>query len=78
VQAVVVIAAFAGAPSSVAGAVLVVSVLLSFWGWGHMQAELALNPDLDEARRARWRMLLACVPGAIALYWLLHVRPDER
>jgi hypothetical protein len=71
VQAVVVIAAFAGA-------VLVVSVLLSFWGWGHMQAELALNPYLDEVRRARWRMLLACVPGAIALYWLLHVRPDER
>jgi hypothetical protein len=78
VQAVVVIAALVGAPASVVGAVLVVSVLLSFWALGHLQAEIALNPYLDEVGRARWRIALASVPGALALYWLLHVRPDER
>jgi hypothetical protein len=57
--------------------VLVVSLLLSFWALGHLQAEVALNPYLDAVGRTRWRMALVCVPGAVALYWVLHVRPDE-
>lgn len=76
-QALVVVAAFAGLPSAVAGVVFVVSALATFWSWGHLQAEVALNVYLDDAQRARWRILLACVTGAFALYWLLHVRPYE-
>jgi hypothetical protein len=33
-----------------------------------------LNPDLDEVEGVRWRIGLACVPGAIAAYWFLYVR----
>jgi hypothetical protein len=37
-----------------------------------------MNPGLDDAARSRWRILLACAPGSMALYWLRHVRPRRR
>ena len=43
--------------------------------WGHVQADVAMNPLLDEVERNRWRIATWCVPGSIALYWLRYVRP---
>jgi hypothetical protein len=53
----------------------VLAVLPAFWAFGTFQADIALNPYLDEAERARWRIILACVPGGQALYFVRHVRP---
>jgi hypothetical protein len=64
----------AGPVAGPAAVGFVVATLLSFGAWGAFQAELALNPELDDRDRARWRMALACVPGAMALYWRRHVR----
>ena len=61
-------------PAAVSGALLVAVLLPAFWAWGHFQAHVAMSPDLDEADRARWRVMLACVPGAMAGYWWLYVR----
>jgi hypothetical protein len=41
---------------------------------GPYQAEIALNPDLDETTRRWWRIALFLVPGAMALYWHRYVR----
>lgn len=75
-QLAVVVAVVAGVvPAEVGGlAVLVASIPVAF-GWGHVQADVALNPAFDDRARSRWRVGVWCVPGAVALYWLLHVRP---
>lgn len=74
-QVIAVLAAALGViPAALALAVAVVASVPVFWGWGRFQGAIALNPELDEAGQARWRMLLACVPGAMALYWHRHVR----
>jgi hypothetical protein len=75
VQAVAFVLAVLGPlPAPVAAALLLVAVLLGFWMFGHAQAELAFNAELDDVERQRWRIALACVPGALALYWLLWIR----
>ncbi len=61
-------------PAAVATLLIVLAAAAAFWSWGHAQAHVALNPDLDEAERQRWRVVLACVPGGLAAYWFLYVR----
>ena len=75
-QLVVVLCVVAGLiPAEVGGlAVIAASVPVAF-GWGHVQADVALNPLLDAPARSRWRIAIWCVPGAVALYWLRYVRP---
>ena len=71
----VVVGALTGAAGSAgAVAVLVVSVPL-FFAWGRYQADVALNPLLEERDRARWRTLLWLVPWSMTLYWHRFVRP---
>jgi hypothetical protein len=75
VQVIAVVAAALGVVAVEAAlAVAVVAAVPVLWGWGRFQAAIAMNPELDVAEQARWRMLLACVPGAMALYWHRHVR----
>lgn len=73
-QVLLLLPVFAGVPTAVQVALIVVAYVIAFWAWGHVQAEIAFNPDFGDAERARWRITLACVPGAIAAYWLLYVR----
>jgi hypothetical protein len=51
-------------------------IALPFWylAIGPYQAEIALNPFLDETGRRRWRIALFLVPGAMTLYWHRYVR----
>ncbi len=62
-------------PAQLAGAVVLVASIPVVLAWGHVQADVALNPLLDDVSRSWWRIAIWCVPGAVALYWLLHVRP---
>ena len=77
-QLIVVLAVVLGpVPAEVGGlAVLAASVPVAL-AWGHVQADVALNPLLDDGARSRWRIAIWCVPGAVALYWLRHVRPRQ-
>ena len=71
---VVVLAALALGGHQTGLIVLVVSIPLLF-AWGHFQAHVAMNPELDEAGRRRWRVLLYVVPWSMSLYWYRYVRP---
>ena len=55
--------------------VALVAALPFLFAWGHFQADVTLNPELDEPARTRWRNALWCLPWSIALYWQAHVRP---
>jgi hypothetical protein len=75
-QLVVVLAVVAGAvDAGLAGAVVLVASVPVALTWGHVHADVALNGALDDVARRRWRIAVWCVPGAVALYWMLYVRP---
>jgi hypothetical protein len=50
------------------------ALIMLFWSTGHFQADVALNPALDEFDRRRWRVALWCLLWSMTLYWQLHVR----
>jgi hypothetical protein len=56
--------------------VLIASVPLLF-AWGAFQADVAMNPVLDERDRNRWRILLWLLPWSMAAYWHRYVRPRK-
>ena len=63
-----------GASSDYAlAALLVVSVPVCL-AWGPYQAVVAMNPDFEDRDRRRWRIMLVCIPGSMAVYWHRHVR----
>jgi hypothetical protein len=72
----VVVAFVGGSDVSPAYATTVVLITSApvFWAWGAFQADVAMNPRLQEGDRRRWRILLACLPGSMAFYWFRHVR----
>ena len=75
VQLVIVAAVvLAGVNEGIVGVVVLATALPLVWAWGLYHADVALNPLLEEAGRTRWRLAVWFVPGAIALYWWLHVR----
>ena len=41
---------------------------------GPFQAEVALNPVLDDEGRRRWRIVLYVLPWSMTLYWHRYVR----
>jgi hypothetical protein len=45
-----------------------------FWAWGPYQADVTMNPHLQDSDRAQWRIMLACLPGSMAVYWHRHIR----
>jgi hypothetical protein len=61
-------------PPEHALAVLLVVSAPVFWAWGPYQAVVAMNPDFEDGDRRRWRVMLACIPGAMAVYWHRHIR----
>jgi hypothetical protein len=72
---VVLVLAWRGPDLADAGTVVLAGASLPLaWAWGSFQADVALNPLLDERERSRWRIVLACVPWSIAIYWLREVR----
>jgi hypothetical protein len=58
-----------------AGGVALLLLLLWLGAWGQYQADVTLNPNLDEVGRTRWRIGLWVTPFAIVVYWLRHIRP---
>ena len=38
------------------------------------QAVVAMNPDFEDRDRRRWRIMIACMPGSMAVYWHRHIR----
>lgn len=76
-QAIVVLAVVSGALGPAAGIVLVVVSLPLVLAWGSFQADLTMNPAMDEATRSRWRIALWMIPGSMALYWYRYVRVRE-
>src|SRR4051794_21908064 len=63
-----------GVLAAQAGLVLLVASIPLLFAWGSFQTDVALNPRLDEAERARWRIAMWLLPWTIALYWHVHVR----
>jgi len=53
------------------------ALVLLIWPTGHYQADVSLNPALDEIDRRRWRIALWCLLWSMTLYWLLHVRSQR-
>jgi hypothetical protein len=56
------------------GAGLILVWLLLLPAIGPFQAEVALNPALDEDDRRRWRIALYVLPWSMTLYWHRYVR----
>jgi hypothetical protein len=63
-----------GVESGAAVAAVLVASAPVLWAWGLFQADVAMNPRFEESDRRRWRIILACLPGSMAFYWLRHVR----
>jgi hypothetical protein len=72
--ALVLVALLGPLPDLARGALLLVVGVGLLFALGHVQAHVAFNGDLDDAERARWRVAVATVPGAVAFYWHLYVR----
>ena len=70
------VAVFAGLADFVDPGLLLLALSLPLvFAWGLFHADLAMNPDLDDDERRRWRMVLWVLPWTMGLYWYLHVRP---
>jgi 4-hydroxybenzoate polyprenyltransferase len=61
--------------AQVVGTIFLLAMIPFLFVWGRVQADLAMNPLLDDVERTRWRIAVWCIPGAVALYWLRYVRP---
>lgn len=70
----VVLVGVTGLESGYAAAVVLVVSLPVLWAWGAFQADVAINASFEDSDRRRWRVLLACLPGSMALYWHRHIR----
>ena len=73
----IVLGALSGVMGSSAALVVLVVSLPLFFAWGLYQADVAMNPELDETSRSRWRMALWILPWSMALYWHWYVSPRE-
>jgi hypothetical protein len=71
VSLVVAVATFASPDLSPLALVVGVPLLAAI---GPFQAQVALNADLDEDARRRWRIALYLVPWSMTLYWYRYVR----
>ena len=65
---------FGVAHDGLGSVVLLVVSLPLMWAWGQFQADVALNPWIDEPSRSRWRIALACLPWSMTVYWACQVR----
>lgn len=65
--------ALASLPDAVWGVLILLIAAGVLFALGPIHAHIALNRDLDEAERIRWRVLVWTVPGAVAFYWHLYV-----
>jgi hypothetical protein len=54
--------------------VLVITLPVFYLAIGPYQADLVLNPNLDETGRRWWRIALFLLSWSIVLYWHRHVR----
>jgi hypothetical protein len=71
----VAVTAALGAFGAAAGPVVLALSLPLVFAWGAFQADVAINPELDDTERRRWRIVLWCAPWSMTVYWLRHVRP---
>jgi hypothetical protein len=64
--------------SPVASPAVALLYLIALPAWylaiGPYQADIAMNPVLDETARRWWRIALFLVPGAMSVYWHRYVR----
>jgi hypothetical protein len=75
VHGLAVLAVVLGAGGEFAGLVVLAVSLPLVWAWGQYQADVQLNPLLDDGGRNLWRVAIWCVPWSMPLYWQRHVRP---
>ncbi|WP_205698751.1 hypothetical protein [Conexibacter sp. SYSU D00693] len=47
----------------------------SMWSVGLLQADLEVNPAVDDRARRCWRVAAGCGLPVLPAYWLVHVRP---
>ena len=71
---VILAAAWAGLVPEWAWLPLAIIWLFFVWAFGQYQADLAVNPALDEAAVRRWRIGFWFMPYSITAYWLVHIR----
>jgi hypothetical protein len=72
--AVVLVVFGGGVGGAAAGLAVLAASLPLLFALGLFQADVAMNPSLDEVARGHWRIALWLVPWSIALYWLWYVR----
>jgi len=77
VHGAMVVIALTGVLGTIGGVVVLVAFLPLLLAWGTFQADIALNPALDEVDRTRWRIALWCLPWSMTAYWYRHVRAGE-
>ncbi len=71
----VVLLASAAGLGPIGWTIAAVTSLGFLWAWGHYHADLAINPQVDELQRNRWRIALYLLPWSMTLYWFIYVRP---
>jgi hypothetical protein len=71
---VAVVGTLSGSPPDYALAALLLVSAPVLLGWGPYQAMIAVNPDFEDRDRRRWRIMLVCIPGSMAVYWRRHIR----
>lgn len=76
-HSLLVVGVLTGVIPDVGGTVVVVSAVALLLAFGPYQADVALNGDLDEVSRSRWRIGLYCFPWATVAYWATYVRPRQ-
>lgn len=74
---VVFVAAMAGLWGNGAYWMLLVASLPLLWACGAFHGDLAMNEQVDEAERSRWRIALWFMPWSMTLYWYRYVRPRQ-
>jgi hypothetical protein len=70
----ILIAALSPVPNYGAALVLLITLPVFYLAIGPYQADLVLNPNLDETGRRWWRIALFLLPWSMVLYWHRHVR----
>ncbi|MFL5846678.1 MAG: hypothetical protein ACJ762_18500 [Solirubrobacteraceae bacterium] len=64
-------------PDRVAAVAILLAALPVILAWGPYQAHLALNANLDEVERSRWRIAFYLLWPSMAIYWVHHVRAQS-
>jgi len=77
VHGVVVLVSLSGLSGTFAGPLVFFASVPLMLAWGTFQADIAMNPELGDDGRVRWRVALFCLPWSMAVYWHRYVRSSQ-